>query len=119
MAYASLQGWLELEAAAKSGPVSSFGTKLGVILDFYLSAWVIWLFILVFFLCVVHLYFYVAWISTCTSVEKYAQNSWYNEENSKDTYASNIMNTVVACISEFLFSLSVSLNTSFKITMIP
>ncbi|GJN25283.1 hypothetical protein PR202_gb13090 [Eleusine coracana subsp. coracana] len=33
----SLQGWLELEAAVKSGPVSSFGTKLVAILDFYLS----------------------------------------------------------------------------------
>ncbi|KAK3118900.1 hypothetical protein QOZ80_9BG0710330 [Eleusine coracana subsp. coracana] len=35
--FLSDKGWLELEAAVKSGPVSSFGTKLVAILDFYLS----------------------------------------------------------------------------------
>ncbi|PVH34427.1 hypothetical protein PAHAL_8G217100 [Panicum hallii] len=35
--FLSDKGWLELEAAAKSGPVPSFGTRLGAILDSYLS----------------------------------------------------------------------------------
>ncbi|XP_062182418.1 protein ROOT HAIR DEFECTIVE 3 homolog 2-like isoform X2 [Phragmites australis] len=35
--FMSDKGWLELEAAVKSGPVPSFGTKLSAILDFYLS----------------------------------------------------------------------------------
>jgi hypothetical protein len=33
----SLQGWLELDAAVKSGPVTGFGMKLSAIVDFYLS----------------------------------------------------------------------------------
>jgi len=45
--YSALQGWLELDAAVKSGPVPSFGTKLRAILDSYLSEWVIWLIIIV------------------------------------------------------------------------
>jgi hypothetical protein len=35
--YFTLQGWLELEAAAKSGPVTGFGMKLSAIVDSYLS----------------------------------------------------------------------------------
>ncbi|KAM0866228.1 hypothetical protein ACQ4PT_042766 [Festuca glaucescens] len=35
--FMSDEGWLELEAAAKSGPVTGFGTKLSAIVDFYLS----------------------------------------------------------------------------------
>jgi protein SEY1 len=41
MDYSYLQGWLELEAAVKTGPVTSFGTTLGAIIDFYLSELVI------------------------------------------------------------------------------
>ncbi|RLM58095.1 hypothetical protein C2845_PM18G09800 [Panicum miliaceum] len=39
--FLSDKGWLELEAAVKSGPVPSLGTRLGAILDSYLSEWVI------------------------------------------------------------------------------
>ena len=48
--YSALQGWLELDAAVKSGPVPRFGTKLKAILDSYLSEWVIWLIIVVILL---------------------------------------------------------------------
>jgi len=39
--YSTLQGWLELDAAVKSGLPPSFGTRLIAILDSYLSEWVI------------------------------------------------------------------------------